>query len=258
VDAIEIKIGQSVKPGMGGHLPANKVTKEIAQIRGFPEGVDIISPAHFEDIRNKDELKTKVEWLREASGGKPIGIKLAAGHVEADLEVALYAEPDFVTLDGRPGATGAASKFVKSAASVPTIFALFRSRKYLDEKGADGVSLLITGGLRISPDFAKAMALGADGVAIGTAALMAAGCQQYRICHTGNCPVGVTTQDPKLRARLDVEKSARRLENFLRVSTEELKNFARMTGNNDIHGLAISDLCTTNSEISNHTDVEHV
>ena len=172
--------------------------------------------------------------------------------------MALYAGPDFITIDGRPGATGAAPKFVKRAASIPTIFALCRAKKYLNEKGADGVSLLITGGLRISSDFAKALALGADGVAIGTAALMAAACQQYRICHTGRCPTGVATQDPELRARLDVEKSAQRLENFLSASTRELKDFARMTGNDDVHGLSISDICTTNSEISNHTDIEHV
>jgi glutamate synthase domain-containing protein 2 len=258
VDAIEIKIGQSVKPGMGGHLPGTKVTKEIAQVRGFPEGIDIISPAHFEDIQTKEDLKRKVDWLREQSGYKPIGIKLAAGHIEADLEVSLYAGPDFITIDGRPGATGAAPKFVKRSASIPTIFALCRARKYLDRKGADGVSLLITGGLRISSDFAKALALGADGVAIGIAALIAAACQQYRICHTGKCPVGVATQDPELRARLDIERSAWRLENFLRVSTQELVNFARMTGNENVHGLSIADVCTTNSEISSHTDIEHV
>ena len=258
VDAIEIKIGQSAKPGLGGHLPAEKVTAEIAETRGFPEGIDIISPSHFPDIKNGHDLRKKVEWLREKSGGKPIGVKFAAGSIEADLEVALSAGPDFVTIDGRPGATGAAQKFVKSSASVPTMFALFRARKFLDQNGADSVSLLITGGLRISPDFAKALALGADGVAIGTAALMAAGCQQYRICHTGRCPVGVTTQDPELRARLDIAKSAQRVENFLRVSNHELMNFARMTGNRDVHALSISDLCTTNSEISNHTDVEHV
>jgi glutamate synthase domain-containing protein 2 len=258
VDAIEIKIGQSVKPGMGGHLPGEKVTEEIAAIRGFPQGADIVSPPHFPDIKNKHDLRRKVEWLRNRLEGKPIGIKIAAGSIEADLDVALYSEPDFITIDGRPGATGAAPKFVKDSASVPTVFALFRARRHLDRVGAEGVSLLITGGLRVSSDFAKALALGADGVAIGTAALMAAGCQQYRICHTGRCPVGITTQDPELRARLDIRKSARRLENFVRVSTRELEDFARLTGNNDIHGLSISDLCTANSEISNHTDIEHV
>jgi len=258
VDAVEIKIGQSAKPGMGGHLPANKVTKEIAGVRGFPEGQDITSPARFEDIRNKEDLKKKVRWLREKSEGKPIGIKLAAGHIEADLAVALHAEPDFITIDGRPGATGASPKFVKRASSIPTIFALYRARQYLDEKGVRGVSLLITGGLRISSDFIKALALGADAIALGTAALMACGCQQYRICHTGKCPVGITTQDPELRKRLDADESARRLANFLNASNEELKDFARLTGNSDVHDLTADDLCTVNSEISNHTNIEHV
>lgn len=257
VDAIEIKFGQSAKPGMGGHLPGNKVTAEIAQVRGRPEGKDIISPSQFSDIRTQDDLRHKIDWLREKSGGKPVGIKLAAGNIEADLEIALAAGPDFVTLDGRAGATGAAPKVVKDSASVPTLFAVSRARKFLNEKGAENVSLVVTGGMRLSSDFAKALALGADAVAIASAALMAAGCQQYRICNTGRCPVGITSQDPELRARLDIEKSARRLENFLRVSTEELKTFARMTGNDDVHKLSMTDMCTTNSEIAEHTGIEH-
>jgi glutamate synthase domain-containing protein 2 len=258
VDAIEIKIGQSTKPGMGGHLPAEKVTEEIAKIRGVSKGSDIISPSYFEDIKNRDDLKKKVEWLRKSSDGRPIGIKFAAGNVEADLEVALYAEPDFITIDGRPGGTGAAPKFIKAATSVPSIFALYRAGKFLKEKGATDVSLVITGGLRISSDFAKALALGADAVAIGTSALMACGCQQYRMCSTGRCPVGITSQDPELRQMVNIDESAKRLANFLRVSTEELKNFARLTGNNNVHRLLIHDLCTTNSEISNYTEIEHV
>ncbi len=257
VDAVEIKIGQSAKPGMGGHLPAEKVTKEIAGLRGFPEGSDIISPAHFDDIRTADELKAKVDWLRDKTGGKPVGIKLAAGHIEADLEVTLAAGPDFITIDGRPGATGAAPKFVKDSTSVPTIYALHRARKYLDAQGAKDVTLVITGGLRVSPDFAKALAMGADAVASGTAALMACACQQYRLCATGKCPVGVTTQDPELRARLKGDISARLLENFLRVSTDELRDFARLAGHDDVHKLSLDDLCTTNSEISRHTGVRH-
>jgi len=257
-DAIEIKFGQSAKPGMGGHLPAEKVTKEIADIRGFAEGRDIISPAHFSDILNKDDLKNKVAWLRDVSGGKPIGIKFAAGNIEADLEVAIYAQPDFITIDGRAGATGAAPKFVKSAASIPTIFAIYRARRYLDSHSASDISLIATGGLRISPDFAKALALGATAVAIGTTALIAIGCRQYRICNTGKCPMGITTHDPALRKHLDVDTAAKRLENFLRVTNNELKDFARLTGNGDVHKLSIEDLCTTNSEISEHTEIEHV
>jgi glutamate synthase domain-containing protein 2 len=257
-DAIEIKFGQSAKPGMGGHLPADKVTKEIAEIRGFAEGADIISPAHFKDILSKDDLKNKVAWLREVSGGRPIGIKFAAGNIEADLKVAIYAQPDFITIDGRAGATGAAPKFVKSAASIPTIFAVYRARKFLDSQGASDISLIATGGLRISPDFAKALALGATAVAIGTTALIAIGCRQFRICNTGKCPMGITTHDPVLRKRFNIEVAAKRLENFLKVTNEELKDFGRLTGNDNVHRLSIKDLCTSNSEISTHTEIEHV
>jgi glutamate synthase domain-containing protein 2/rubredoxin len=257
VDAVEIKIGQSAKPGLGGHLPGSKVTAEIAAVRGFPAGRDIISPAHFPDITSADELRAKIDELREATGGKPIGVKLAAGHIEADLEIALAARPDFVTIDGRAGATGAAPKVVKDATAIPTIFALARARAFLDRAGADGVSLVITGGLRTSADAAKAIAMGADAVAFASAALMAAGCQQYRICHTGKCPVGITTQDPELRARLKIDLSAKRVENFFRATTHELADFARLTGHNDIHQLSIHDLRTTSSEISNHSPIAH-
>lgn len=258
VDAIEIKIGQSAKPGLGGHLPGKKVTSEIALIRGFKEGEDILSPSHFKDIRTREDLKNRVEWLRETSAGRPIGIKLAAGDIEADLEFAIYAGPDFITIDGRAGATGSAPKFVKASTSIPTLFAIYRARKFLGENDATDISLTITGGLRISSDFAKALALGADAVAISTSALIAIGCQQYRVCNTGKCPMGIATQDPELRRRLDIDQAAKNLENFLRVSTEELKDFARLTGNNDVHELAISDLCTTSSEISNYTTISHV
>ena len=258
VDAVEIKIGQSAKPGMGGHLPGSKVTREIAAIRGGREGEDIISPSHFPDILSKEDLKATVTDLRRRTGGKPIGIKLAAGHIEEEIDIALYAEVDFITIDGRAGGTGSSPKVVKNSTSVPTIFALARARKILDSRGADTVSLIITGGLRVSSDFAKAVAMGADAIAVGTAALMAAGCQQYRICDTGKCPVGIATQDPALRARLDVAKSATRIANFFKSVTEELRNFARLTGNNNVHDLSLTDLCTTNSEISNHTSIEHV
>jgi glutamate synthase domain-containing protein 2 len=257
VDAIEIKFGQSAKPGMGGHLPGGKVTAEIAAIRGVSEGTDIRSPSRFPDIRSRDDLRRKVDELRTLSKGRPIGIKFAAGDVEADLEFALFAGPDFVTIDGRAGATGAAIKHIKDATSVPTIYALDRARRYLERRGIKDVTLIVTGGLRVSPDFVKALALGADAVAIGTAALMAIGCQQYRICDTGRCPVGIATQDPGLRARLDVDEAARGLANFLRVSTEELKDFARLTGHGSVHELSVRDLVTTSSEISAHTSIPH-
>jgi glutamate synthase domain-containing protein 2 len=256
-DAIEIKIGQSTKPGLGGQLQGEKVTEEIAKVRGKPLWQDIHSPATIPGISTKEDLKELVDELRVRSEGRPIGIKFAAGHIEDDLEHVLYAEPDFITLDGRGGSTGASPKLIRDSTSVPTIYALSRARKYLDEHNSD-ISLTITGGLRVSSDFAKALAMGADAIAIGTGAMIAAACQQYKICDTGNCPVGVATQDEELRKRLKIETAAKRVENYLKVSTNELKTFARITGHNDVHDLNVNDLCTINSEISDYTDIKHV
>ena len=158
-----------------------------------------------------------------------MGVKIAAGHIEQDLAFCTWAEPDFITIDGRGGATGSSPKFLRDSASLPTIYALYRARKYLDSIGSD-ISLIITGGLRVSSDFAKALAMGADAVAVATAPLMALGCQQYRICGSGRCPMGIATQDPDLRARLKIEPAAKRVANFLNTSLEELKTFARVTG----------------------------
>lgn len=255
-DAIEIKIGQGTKPGMGGHLPGSKVTPEIAQIRNKPLGEDVISPSRFPGIDNAEDLKKLVLELRARSEGRPIGIKIAAGHIERDLEFCVYANPDFVTIDGRGGATGASPAIIRDSTSVPTIYALYRARKYLDTIGSD-IDLVITGGLRVSSDFAKAIAMGADAVAIASAAMVAAACQQYRICGTGMCPVGVATQDEKLRERLHIDMAAKRVENYLSCCAQELKTFARITGNEDIHGLSVDDLCTVDREISEHTDIKH-
>ena len=256
-DAIEIKIGQGTKPGMGGHLPGEKVTEEIAKIRGKSVGESIMSPSRFTEINDKDDLKKLVNELREKSEGRPIGIKIAAGHIEKDLEYICYAEPDFITIDGRGGSTGSSPKFLKDATSVPTIYALHRARKYLDENNMD-IDLIITGGLRISSDFAKAIAMGADAIAIGTAAMIAISCQQYRVCNTGMCPVGIGTQREDLRKRLNIDACSQRLANYLNVVNGELKTFARITGKDDIHKLSIDDLVTTNREISDYTNISHV
>ncbi len=189
-DAIEIKIGQGTKPGMGGHLPGGKVTPEIAEIRNKPLGKDVISPSKFPGIDTKDDLKKLVSELRTRSEGRPIGIKIAAGRIEKDLEFCVYAKPDFITIDGRGGATGASPAIIRDSTSVPTVYALYRARKYLDSVNAQ-IDLVITGGLRVSSDFAKAIAMGADAVAVASAAMVAAACQQYRICGSGMCPVGV-------------------------------------------------------------------
>jgi glutamate synthase domain-containing protein 2 len=256
-DAVEIKIGQSTKPGLGGQLQGEKVTEEIAEIRGKALGEDIHSPATIPEVNSKEDLKVLVDDLRKRSRGRPIGLKFAAGRIEDDMDYVIYAAPDFITIDGRGGSTGASPKLIRDSTSVPTIYALSRARKYLDEHESD-IDLTITGGLRVSSDFAKALAMGANAVAIGTGAMIAAACQQYRICDTGECPVGVATQDDELRKRIKIETAAKRVENYLKVSTEELKTFARITGHDDVHNLNINDLCTINSEISDYTDIRHV
>ena len=255
-DAIEIKIGQGTKPGMGGHLPGSKVTAEIAAVRNKPMGQDVISPSKFPGINTKEDLKKLVDELRERSEGRPVGIKIAAGKIEKDLEYCVFAGPDFITIDGRGGATGASPAIIRDSTSVPTIYALYRARKYLDLVNAD-IDLVITGGLRVSSDFAKAIAMGADAVAIASAPMVAAACQQYRICGSGMCPVGMATQDPELRTRLKTDAAAKRVANFLNCSAEELRTFARITGHADIHELSVEDLCTISREISENTNIEH-
>lgn len=255
-DAVEIKIGQAVKPGIGGHYPAEKITEEIAAVRDRPRDADIVTPARYEDISGSESLRAKVLQLREMSGGKPVGIKVAAGNIEADLDVALLADPDFITIDGKGGATGSVPKLIKDSASVPTMYAVARARAHLDRRGVSDVSLVVTGGLRVSSDVAKALALGADAVAVGTAALMAVGCRQYRICNTGRCPTGVTSQDPQLRSRIDVDQAARRVENYFRVMKSELDMFTRMTGHGDVHDLSRRDVSAVTLEIAHSAGIQ--
>lgn len=256
-DAIEIKIGQGTKPGMGGHLPGEKVTEEIAAIRGKKQGEDIQSPSKFPELQTKEDLRKMVDMLRQCSGGRPIGIKIAAGRIEQDLEYCVYAEPDFITIDGRGGATGSSPLLLREATTIPTIYALYRARKYLDSVNSD-ISLVITGGLRVSADFAKALSMGADAVAIASAGLIAAACQQYRICGSGNCPVGIATQNPELRARMQIDAAAARVANFLNVSRNELETFARITGNHSVHDLSLENLVTTSHDIAKYTEIKHI
>ena len=255
-DAIEIKIGQGTKPGMGGHLPGEKVTAEIAALRGKKQGEDVQSPSRFPELNSKEDLKQMVSMLRQRSDGRPIGIKIAAGRLKRDLEYCVYAEPDFITIDGRGGATGSSPFFLREATTIPTIYALYRARNYLDSVHSD-ISLVITGGLRVSADIAKALAMGADAVAVASAPLIAAACQQYRICGSGNCPVGIATQNPDLRARLKVEQSAQRVANYLNVTRRELETFARITGHTSVHDLSTDDLVTVSREISEYTNIVH-
>ncbi|MFQ5439910.1 MAG: glutamate synthase-related protein [Nitrosopumilaceae archaeon] len=255
-NAVEIKIGQAAKPGLGGHLLKEKITPEIAKLRGIPEDEDQISPARNTEINSKQDLKDYVSQLKDMTNGIPIGIKFAAGNVEGDLEFALYAEPDFITIDGRGGGTGAAPVFVKDNFAMPAVYAVARARKLLD-KHQSHISLIMTGGYRTSGDICKTIAMGADAVAIATSAMIAIGCQQYRTCHTGNCPVGIATQKQNLRDRFSVEESVDRFVNYMSILKMEIEEITRATGKNNIHKLGFDDLITTSADISMGTGLEH-
>jgi glutamate synthase domain-containing protein 2 len=244
VQAFHFKGGQGAKTGTGGHLPGKKVTGKIAVTRGLPEGQDAISPARFPDWTEVSQIKEFADEVRDRTGGIPIGYKLSAQHIEKDIDAALAVGCDYVILDGRGGATGAAPRIFRDNISVPTIPALARARRHLDKCGRKDVTLIITGGLRTPADFAKALALGADAIAIANAAIQAIGCIGMRACHTNNCPVGIATQKPHLVSRLVVDKSAARLAQFLHTSVELMQILARACGHTHLNQFSLDDLVT--------------
>ncbi len=245
VQAFHFKGGQGVKTGTGGHLPAAKNIGKIAKVRGIPEGQAAISPPTFGDFNTPADFKQFADRVREITGGIPIGFKLSANHIERDIEFALQASADYIILDGRGGGTGAAPLLFRDHISVPTIPALARARYYLDKQD-DGkkVTLIITGGLRVPSDFVKAMALGADGIAVSNSAMQAIGCIAARICNTNNCPAGIATQKPELRQRLDIEASGQRLAAYLNASVDLMKVMARACGHSHLHEFNHEDIAT--------------
>ncbi len=257
VQAFHFKGGQAAKTGTGGHLPASKNIDKIAKVRGITAGEPAISPPTFNDLKTPADFKRFAQRVREITGGIPIGFKLSANHVERDIEFALQASADYIILDGRGGGTGAAPLLFRNHISVPTIPALARARHYLDKQGVSGkVTLIVTGGLRVPSDFVKALALGADGIAIANSAMQAIGCIAARICHTNNCPAGVATQNPKLRQRLDVDHSAQRLANFFESSVALMKVLARACGHADLQQFNKHDLATFNPVLAQLSGIE--
>jgi len=251
VAAIEIRFGQGAYPGKGSYLPAGKMTAEVAKIRGLKQAEAAYSPAHHKDMTNPEQIKEKVAWLRKITKGVPIGAKIGCGAIEKDIKILVDADVDFIVLDGFSGGTGATDFYVRENVGIPVIAALPRAFGYLKALGKkDKISLIASGGLRNSADFAKCLALGADAVYIGTAALIAINCEQYRICHTGLCPTGITTQDPQLIKQLDINKGAERLSNFIKISTEEIANFARIVGKDDIRKFDSGDLVSLNKDLA--------
>ncbi|MEE9190689.1 MAG: glutamate synthase-related protein [Candidatus Neomarinimicrobiota bacterium] len=255
VQAFHFKGGQGAKTGTGGHLPGEKVTGDIAKVRNLKEGQPAISPATFTDIKTVGEFRDFGNQVRHVSKGIPIGFKIAASHIEDDIQFALDAGADYIILDGRGGGTGAAPTVLRDNINVPTIPALARARKYLDAAGADDVSLIITGGLRIADDFAKALMLGADAIAVSNAAIQAVGCIGMRACNTNNCPVGIATQKEHLRSRLNIDISARQLANYFSASNDLIKVIARACGYDDISKFHHNDLSTFNYDIHRLTKV---
>lgn len=250
VQAFHFKGGQGAKTGTGGHLPGNKVTDKIAEVRGLEKGQDAISPSTFPDLTTPGDFARVADEVRERSGGIPIGFKLSANHIEADIDFALEAGADYIILDGRGGGTGAAPLIFRDHISVPTIPALARARRHLDARTGREVTLVITGGLRVAEDFAKAMALGADAVAVSNSAIQAVGCVAARMCNTNNCPAGIATQKPELRRRLDVQVSAERLARFFGASVELMQVLARACGHDSLSGFREDDLTSWKKEMA--------
>ncbi len=255
--AFHFKGGQGAKTGTGGHLPGHKVVGEIAKVRGLNPGETAISPATFTDLRTAKEFAAFADTVRDETGGIPVGFKIAASRIEEDIDFALDCGVDYIILDGRGGGTGAAPIVLRNHINVPTIPALARARKHLDKVGAYGVSLIITGGLRVASDFAKALAMGADAVAVSNSALQAIGCLGMRACHTNNCPVGIATQKETLRSRLIIDKSAGRLHNFFSATVDLMKVLSRACGHGDFRYFAKDDLSTFDYEMHKLTGIQY-
>ncbi|TVP92185.1 MAG: glutamate synthase [Thioalkalivibrio sp.] len=258
VQAFHFKGGQSAKTGVGGVLPGAKVSEEIAEVRGIEAGQDAVSPPVIQDLETPADFRRFADSVRERTGGIPIGFKLSANHIEQDLAFALEAGADYVILDGRGGGTGASPALLRDHISVPTIPALARARHYLNLRGASGrVTLIVTGGLRTPADFVKALALGADGIALGNSAIQAVGCVGARICHTNRCPTGVATQDPELRRRLDPETGSAGLARFLGASLQLMQVLARAAGRARLADFGQDDLITFNRDLVEMANVPY-
>ena len=255
--AFHFKGGQGAKTGTGGHLPGEKVKGKIAKVRNLEEGKAAISPARFPDWTELSQYRDFAAEVRERTGGNPVGFKLSAQHIEKDIDAALEIGVDYIILDGRGGGTGSAPLIFRDNISVPTIPALARARRHLDNCSATGVTLIATGGLRTPADFAKALALGADGIAVSNAALQAIGCLGMRACHTNNCPVGIATQKEHLRARLPVDIAAERLARFLAAAVELMTVVARAAGHRHLSEFDVSDLTTFKRDMADLTGVAY-
>src|SRR5271163_1009242 len=265
-EAIEIVVGQGAKPGGGGMLLGQKITERIAEMRTLPAGIDQRSACRHPDWTGPDDLEIKIQELREITDWeKPVYVKVGASRPYYDTALAVKSGADAIVLDGMQGGTAATQDVFIENAGLPILSAVVPAvRSLLELDMHRKVQLVISGGIRSGADVAKALAMGADAVSIGTAALVALDCnrpihvEDYRAlgtepgachhCHTGRCPVGITTQDPALESRLDVEEGARRIRNFLTVLTMEAQTLARACGKSHLHNLEPEDLAALTVE----------
>ncbi|MDA8219662.1 MAG: glutamate synthase-related protein, partial [Dehalococcoidales bacterium] len=237
---VEIKIGQGAKPGIGGHLPGEKVSVEVAETRMIPSGTDALSPAPHHDIYSIEDLSQLIYALKEATNyTKPVSVKIAAVHNSAAIASGIVrAGADIVAIDGIRGATGAAPKAIRDNVGIPIELALAAVDTRLREEGIrNQASLVVAGGFRSAADVLKAIALGADAVYIGTAALVAMGCHVCQACYTGRCSWGITTTDPYLSKRINPDIASRRLQNLLRAWGLEIKEMLGGMGINALESL---------------------
>ncbi len=249
-DGVEIYISQGAKPGLGGQLMARKVTKELAAIRGIPAGIDLRSPSRHPDVLGADDLVIKVEEFREATGYRvPISIKLGAGRIRDDIKIAMKDTFDFVELDGLQGSTGAAAGEVLDYVGIPTLAALQEALDALEEIDATGqLPIVLMGGIKDGVDAAKAIAMGAEAVGIGSTAMIATGCIACMQCHIGYCPVGIATQDPEHVKRFDINARAIGLHRYLEAMRWQLAAITDAHGYSDIKQLSRDDLVATTPE----------
>ncbi len=265
-DAIEVVLGQGAKPGGGGMLLGQKISDRVAYMRNLPKGIDQRSACRHPDWTGPDDLAIKIQELREITDWEvPIYIKIGATRTYYDVKLAVKAGADVIVLDGMQGGTAATQDVFIEHVGIPTMAALPQAVRALQEMGMHRkVQLIVSGGIRSGADVAKCMALGADAVAIGTAALVALGCNHpkwdeeykkigsaagyYDDYHEGKCPAGISTQDEGLAARLDPEEAGRRLANYLHVLTLEAQTLARACGKSHLHNLEPEDLVALNVE----------
>jgi glutamate synthase domain-containing protein 2 len=243
-DALEIIVGIGAKPGLSGHLMASKITREIAEFRQLPEGIDLHSHPRHGDIFGADDLCLKMEELRDVTDGEiPIFLKLAAGRVWEDVKIAVKAGIDGIVIDGAEGGTGAAPVVASNHLGIPTLPALVQAVRSLEDMGVkEEISLIVSGGIKDGADVAKALALGADAVAIGTGAMIAMGCTVCLQCHEGKCAFGIGTQDPELRKRLDIDQAAQQVANYIQAMTNEAIILAKAAGKTKLTSLEREDL----------------